>query len=138
LVSGLAFVAAGNAYARAPTPEERAHFVAMENDWLVDISRSDGYSLWLMLAKDFTHIAWDGTVEDKDGAIKSYLSKMHRRERLGEMDVNIFNDTTAIVTGTKRMGDGDGDVSLRFTDVFVLRDGAWMAVSAQETLIQKP
>ncbi|HSZ73924.1 MAG TPA: nuclear transport factor 2 family protein [Rhizomicrobium sp.] len=129
---------AGNANARPATPEERAHFIAMENDWLADISRSDGYALWLMLAKDFTHISWNGTAEDKDDAIKSFLSKAHRRERLEEMDVNIFNDTTAIVTGTKSMGDGDGDVSLRFTDIFVLRDGAWMAVSAQETLIQKP
>jgi hypothetical protein len=135
---GLALLAGGAANARTATADERAHFTAMEYDWLADISHSDGYALWLMLAKDFTHISWNGTVEDKDTAIKSALSKMRRRERLGDMDVNMFNDTTAIVTGTKTMGDGDGDVSLRFTDVFVLRDGAWMAVNAQETLVQKP
>lgn len=129
---------ATQADARLATADERAQFTAVESDWLRDIAEHDGYALFRLLAQDFTHISWNGTVEDKEIAIQTALKSRPRQEHPGEMSVNIFNDTTAIVTGTTHVSDGDGDVAMRFTDVFVRRDGLWQAVSAEETLVQKP
>ena len=138
VVALLALGGAPQADARLATVDEHAQFVAVETEWLNDIVHHDGYALFRLLAQDFTHISWDGTVTDKKGAIDAVLKNTSREQRLDAMDVNVFNDTTVIVTGTTHVSDGDGDVVMRFTDVFVRRDGFWQAVSAQETLIQKP
>ena len=138
LVAILALGAATPANARPATADERAQFVAMETEWLNDIIHHDGYALFRLLAQDFTHISWDGTIQTKKDAIDAALKTTSREQRPNEVDVNIFNDATAIVTGTTHVSDGDGDVAMRFADVFVRRDGLWQAVSAQETLIQKP
>ncbi|HEY5239391.1 MAG TPA: DUF4440 domain-containing protein [Rhizomicrobium sp.] len=137
-VALLALGAATHADARPATVDERAQFVSVETEWLNDIVRHDGYALFRLLAQDFTQVSWDGTVTNKKGAIDAALKSTSREQRLDGMDVNIFNDTTVVVTGTTHVSDGDGDVAMRFTDVFVRRDGFWQAVSAQETLIQKP
>jgi hypothetical protein len=134
----VALCVATQANARPATADEHAQFTAIENEWLTDIVRHDGYALFRLLAQDFAHVSWNGTVEDKKDAIDSALKTPARQKHLGDMTVNLFNDTTAIVAGETRMGDGDGEVSVRFTDVFVRRDGLWQAVSAQETLIQAP
>jgi hypothetical protein len=129
---------ATQADARLATADERAQFTAMEIDWLTDIAHHDGYALFRLLAQDFTHISWNGTVEDKQAAIETVLKSPPRQEHPDEISVNIFNDTTAIITGKTQVSDGDGDVAVRFNDVFVRRDGVWQAVSAQETLIEAP
>jgi uncharacterized protein (TIGR02246 family) len=55
-----------------------------------------------------------------------------------DIDVRIFGDA-AVVTGRNHAcGTQSGrpfDVRLRFTDVFVRRDGRWQAVASQATLI---
>jgi len=56
--------------------------------------------------------------------------------RLDELQVRTYGARTAVVTGLDVLQGASGDdvVRVRFTDVFVKRDGTWRAVSAQETL----
>jgi ketosteroid isomerase-like protein len=59
---------------------------------------------------------------------------------IDDIQVRPFGDW-AIVTGrTKAAGEYQGqmiEVTLRFTDVFVMRQGRWQAVSSQATMIQE-
>lgn len=57
-----------------------------------------------------------------------------------EVEARVFGDA-AVVTGRTRVGGsqsgGRYDVTLRFTDVFVRRDGQWQAVASHATLLQR-
>ena len=54
--------------------------------------------------------------------------------RLEDVQVRLFENRFGIVSGVNAASSPAGSARLRFTDVFVLRDGRWQAVSAQETL----
>jgi len=56
---------------------------------------------------------------------------------IDEISIQIF-DTTAIVRGRTRAtagGDAPAEVTLRFTDVFIRRDGQWQVVACHATRI---
>lgn len=55
-----------------------------------------------------------------------------------EIDVRVFGDAAVVTGRTHALGTQSGvpfDVRLRFTDVFVRRDGRWQAVASHATLI---
>ena len=58
---------------------------------------------------------------------------------LDEVEVRVFGDTAVVTGRTRARGSQSGaqyDVGLRFTDVFVRRDGDWQAVASHATLIE--
>ncbi len=57
---------------------------------------------------------------------------------VGEVDVRVFGDTAVVTGRTRACGSQSGvryDVTLRFTDVFVRRQGDWQAVASHATLL---
>ena len=105
---------------------------AVEERWLSSESRPEVVES--ILAEDFIHVLPVGFI-DKSQHLE-YL-KQHPRafpgvKQFEELRIRIYGDT-AVATGIVRTDLGAGSTKrTAFTDVFVRRRGAWLAVNAQE------
>ena len=92
-----------------------------------------------ILAREFSDTGWRGEVVPRNAV----LARLHSRpaSTLKLSDLSVFRDGRfAVVRGTNTQAgpDGRSSASVRFSDVFVYRGGAWRAIFAQETLIATP
>jgi hypothetical protein len=111
-----------------------ADVLAQERRWLTAITDGDRATVETILAPDFKHISSDGTLLDRAqeiAAVEKASFTMNPSDQL----VDIAGDT-AVIHGVNTLIDGAKVLAReRFTDVFVSRNGAWTAISAQETTL---
>ncbi|HJY26762.1 MAG TPA: nuclear transport factor 2 family protein [Pyrinomonadaceae bacterium] len=95
------------------------------------------------LADDWSVTDLTGQVLTKAEVLKEVFGSANRQVvsmEIDDINVRPFGDW-AIVTGrTKAAGEYQGEVAqvtLRFTDVFVHRDGRWQVVASQATLLNQ-
>jgi hypothetical protein len=111
-----------------------ADVLAQERRWLAAITGGDRVTVESILAPGFTHINADGLLLDRAQEIAS-LEKMSFTMNPTEQLVDIAGGT-AVIHGVNTLVDGGKVLTReRFTDVFVLQNGTWMALSAQETTL---
>ena len=96
-----------------------------------------------VLADDWSVTDLTGRVLTKEEVLREAFSSDERQVAsmtIDDIRVRAFGDW-AIVTGrTLAAGEYQGsmvEVKLRFTDVFVMRNGRWQAVSSQATMLQE-
>ena len=102
---------------------------------------SDRSFIEQILADDWSVIDLTGRVLNKAEVLEEAFSSQNRKVgsmKINDINVRSFGDW-AIVTGrTEAAGEYQGEaveVMLRFTDVFVYRNGNWQVVASQATLI---
>jgi hypothetical protein len=111
-----------------------ADVLAQERRWLTAITEGDRATVESILAPGFKHINSDGELLDRAQDISS-LEKVSFTMNPSEQLVDIAGDT-AVVHGVNTLIDGGKVLAReRFTDVFVLQNGIWMALAAQETTL---
>jgi ketosteroid isomerase-like protein len=94
-----------------------------------------------VLAADWTTTDPSGHVLTKADIMRQAFESDDRRVESGTIDdvrVRLFGDTAVVTGRTMAVGSykgARGAATLRFTDVFVKRDGRWQAVASQGTLI---
>jgi ketosteroid isomerase-like protein len=110
----------------------------MERDWGQAQIKKDFATVEKILATDWVGIDYDGQIVPRAkalGDMKSGSSTL-QSEEISEMKVRVFGNT-AVVTGkdTEKSTDRGKDSSGKYvwTDVFVLRNGAWQVVASQST-----
>jgi hypothetical protein len=108
-------------------PSTAAAVSKLERDWQAAARRHDVLSLRLILAPDFRQITANGQVLSRQQALAGGAAAHQLNPR--DMDVRIYGGQFAVVTGA---GDAGGR-RVRFSDVFVYRQGRWQAVSSQES-----
>jgi len=112
--------------------------IQMEHDWSQADTKKDAAALNRILAEDWIGIDFEGTVQTKAQALEGIKSDSTSLETtvLSDMKVRIYGNA-AIVTGTdtekSEYHGKDSSGKYLWTDVFVLRDGRWQAVSSQST-----
>lgn len=120
--------------------------IQMEFDWSQADVKKDAVVLNRILADDWTGIDFQGTVMTKADVMREIAlhsdATATESTELREVKVRIFGNT-GIVSGTdieKSQYKGqDSSGAYIWTDVFVLRNGRWQAVSSQSTkLAQGP
>lgn len=112
-----------------------ADVLAQERRWLTAITEGDRGTVESILAPSFKHTNSDGKLLDRAQEIAG-IEKVSFAMNPSDQLVDISGDT-AIVHGINTVIDGGQVVAReRFTDVFVLQGGDWMAVSAQETTLE--
>jgi ketosteroid isomerase-like protein len=118
------------------TPRTAAGVLAAERHWVVAIERRDAAALDCLLAPDFTDNNWQGRVITRAQMFDGFATKPHVTLVLDELTTDVAGDM-AVVRGRNRQTGRDGKPAgaVRFTDVFIYRDGAWRALRAQETVI---
>ncbi|MGA7617731.1 MAG: nuclear transport factor 2 family protein [Thermoanaerobaculia bacterium] len=124
--------------ASAP-PSAPADLVAIEQQWVDALRTHDTAFLDRLLDDSFVDSTFRGGIRTKADVLTGPpAGGPYHSIRLEELKVRRYGRDTAIVTGVNVLeGKDPSDLArIRFTDIFLLRDGHWRAVSAQETLQQ--
>ena len=88
-----------------------------------------------LLASDWSVTHINARIITKDQALEMCLTGPAVTSSVDQLAVRVYGDT-AIVTGRTKAtvsGTAPQTVTLRFTDVFVRRDGRWIAVASHAT-----
>jgi uncharacterized protein (TIGR02246 family) len=129
--------------AQQPKPDSDAaisqELQAIERDWLNAEKNHDAVAFEKIVADDWIAITPDGKSQTKAERAAEIKSAHTTSATLGDMKVRVFGDT-AVVTGT------DDEITMEggkksadhyvWTDVFVKRNGKWLAVASQTALIK--
>ena len=112
-----------------------ADVLAQEGRWLTAITDGDRPTVESILAPTFKHTNSDGELLDRAQEIAS-VEKVSFTMNPSEQLVDIAGDI-AIIHGVNTLIDtGRVLARERFTDVFQLQNGTWLALSAQETTLE--
>jgi ketosteroid isomerase-like protein len=116
----------------------------MEMDWINAVKTRDYDWMEKNFASDFTEVSpITGDLANKRRAIDGFKADKSVFDVMEVSELNIRVDgNTAIVTGKGygrgKFGDGKPfDLTLRFTDAYIKRDGRWQAWASQATVIPK-
>jgi uncharacterized protein (TIGR02246 family) len=138
----LLLLAAAAAIAASQTPTPSEELTQIQHRLMRAWIEGDRQYIDSVLASDWTTTDTSGHVLTKAQVVKEMFDSGDRRIESGAIDevtVRMLGESTAVVTGrTAAVGSYKGthaSVTLRFTDVFVKREGRWQAVASQGTLI---
>ena len=137
----LAFVLLFSGVTSAEQPNaETARLIVLDKQWMDAYTRKDKSALKDIESENFVAIEEDGSVLSREQDLAGLSGFSLDSVQLSEMTARIFG-TTGIVTGRMKLHFANqaksGTTELRFTDVFVKRDGKWHGVSSQLTTIAK-
>ena len=128
----------------APRESDREQqIVRLEQAWREARIRGDTAFLDSLYAKEFRVQGTNGKVISREADIAGFASGDIRPEVIDaeEMNVALYGDV-AVVTGLDRLKGRykgrTGEGRVRFTDVFVWRDGRWQLVAIQGTWANNP
>ena len=111
--------------------------MAAENDWVSALTERDGSKLACLLAPGFMDMAWNGQLHGRAEILKSLPQRPLNGIHLSAVKIELSGNKAiarGINTATKPDGKPLGRVT--FEDIFEYRDGAWRALTAQETPIR--
>jgi hypothetical protein len=121
----------------APLPLEVrpcADVLAQETLWLTAITAGDVPTIEAILSPTFKHINSEGRLLSRSEEIAS-MAPLPFTMNPSDQIVD-FAGNTAVVHGVNTLLEGGQVIGVeRFTDVFELQNGQWMALSAQETAV---
>lgn len=115
----------------------------MERDWNLAWIKRDPAWLEKNVADDATFIYADSSVAGKAGDIATLKNSKNIVEWNNLSDMNIRIDgNTGVVTGINHIKGKDADgkpfeFRVRYTDMYIKRDGRWLAWASQTTLMPK-
>jgi ketosteroid isomerase-like protein len=125
-----------------PRDREQHQIVALENAWNQAEQQKDAAALNILLAPELIYVEYDGSLMDKAQYLATIKSpSLHPAHIVDEsMTVHFYGDI-AVVNGIYReSGIKAGkpySLRERFTDTWIHRDGGWMCVASQSTLISR-
>jgi hypothetical protein len=125
----------GETGAGLPLPIETppcSDVLAQEARWLTAITSGDRATVETILAPAFRHVNADGQMFDRAQEIAA-TEPLPFTFNASDQIVDIAGDAAVIHGINTLMQNGKVVDRERFTDVFVLQNGGWMALSAQET-----
>jgi hypothetical protein len=124
-------IAGVNAAVAAP----QAAIQRQEARWLAALMKGDRATIDSILAPGYKHITSGGVLLDR-GQELAAANEPAPPMKWTEQTITLAGDA-AIIHGLNTMTEGGKTVRERFTDVFVKRNGTWLAIAAQETKAAK-
>lgn len=112
----------------------------IEHEWDAAFLRNDVGFVASVLADDFVATYDDGSTGDKARELKlvAEFNQAIESSKLDNFNIRIYGDTAVVAFTRHLVGPSQGrrlEVSFRYIDVFVLRDGRWLCVASQSTKI---
>jgi ketosteroid isomerase-like protein len=140
LAALLALIAVcGNAQAKSPASTE-AQLIQMEHDWAKALTTKDIATLDRLIAADWTSVNPAGQVKTKAMVLNGLKAAEKPQESavLTDVKAKVFG-ASALVTGVavekSTIQGEEREGRYRFMDLFVKRNGQWVAVYTQTTKI---
>ncbi len=112
----------------------------IERDWDAAFLRNDVAFVESVLADDFIATYDDGSRGDKAKELKlvAEFNQIIESSTLDDFSVRIYGETAVVSVSRHLVGPSQGrrlEMSFRYTDVFVLRQGRWLCVSSHGTKV---
>src|SRR5258706_10117429 len=126
-----------------PVRSDQDILIQMERDWDAALRRNDVQFIDGILADEFIVTYDDGTRGDRATEL-AFAATFNPKSEASTLDEFIVKEygNTAIVWFTLRLaGPVQGrtaELTLRYADVYVLRDAKWKCVSSQSTRVVAP
>jgi ketosteroid isomerase-like protein len=112
--------------------------IQLEHDWDTAYRSGDAVFIERLLAAEFIATYADGTRGDKAEELRraANFDQQIESSTLDDFTVKIYGDTAVVWMTQRLVGPSKGrrlELTFRYTDVFVLRDGRWQCVASQST-----
>ena len=141
----LAFAALLSATTLSAAPLQRVQsdqeiLIQLEHDWDTAYHNADVAFIERLLADEFIATYGDGTRGDKAEELSraAMFDQQIESSTLDEFTVKIYGDTAVVWMTQHLVGPSKGqrlELTFRYVDVFVLRDGRWQCVASQSTKV---
>lgn len=114
--------------------------IKLERGWNEAFYRKDVAFIERLLAEEFTATYDDGRIGNKatELALVAAFDQNVESATPDEFAVRVYRDTAVVWFTLRLVGIKDGqrsEMALRYTDVWVVRDGRWQCVSSQSTRV---
>jgi ketosteroid isomerase-like protein len=132
---------AGSASQRRPVESDQQTLIKLERAWNDAFYRKDAKFIESILADDFIATYDDGNQGDKakELALVADFNQQVESATQDEFTVRMYGDTAVVRFVLRLVGIKQGqraELRLRFTDVWVMREGRWLCVSTHSTRIE--
>lgn len=141
------FVAA-SAIVASPAGAQRVRsdqdiLMQLERDWDAAFHRHDAAFIETLLAEEFVATYDNGVRGDKTRELELAADRSQQIEssRLDEFIVKTFRDTAVVWFSLHLVGTSQGrplEITLRYTDTWVFREGRWQCVASHSTRLFEP
>jgi ketosteroid isomerase-like protein len=123
-----------------PVRSDQQNLIKLERDWDAAFHRKDVAFIDSVLAEEFVSTYGDGTRGDRAKELKlaSEFNQQIDSSTLDDFSVKIYGDTAVVWFTQHMVGPSKGqrlEVTYRYIDVFVMRDGRWQCVASQSTKV---
>jgi ketosteroid isomerase-like protein len=110
--------------------------IQAEQTWAKALEQHDSATLGCLLADTFQDADPDGKLHTRAETLTSVPARKPGVNKLSELDPHVFGDT-GYIRGLATLYDPEGKMKaqVRFTDIYVYREGRWQCVAGQETLL---
>jgi ketosteroid isomerase-like protein len=124
----------------APVESDQEILIALERGWNDAFYRKDVAFIEKLLADEFIATYDDGSLGDKakELALAATFNQQVESATQEDFIVKVYRDTAVVWFTLRIVGVKQGQKSellLRYTDVWVVRDGRWQCVSTQSTRV---
>jgi len=136
-----AWATAGSASQRPPVQSDQEVLIELERAWNEAFYRKDIAFIEGILAEEFVATYDDGSRGDKARELElaTEFDQQVESAILDEFTVRVYRDTAVVWFTLRLVGIRQGqraEVTLRYTDVWLLRDAMWQCVATQSTRVQ--
>ena len=139
-VLAAAWAVTASASQRPPVESDQQIVVKLEQGWNEAFYRKDAAFIENILADEFTATYDDGSRGDKakELALVAEFNQQVESAIQDEFTVRVYGDTAVVWFTLHLVGTRQGqraELTLRYTDVWVMRGGRWLCVSTQSTRV---
>ncbi|HKU25726.1 MAG TPA: nuclear transport factor 2 family protein [Candidatus Sulfotelmatobacter sp.] len=117
---------------------DKSRVLSLENAWNEAEKHRDANAISALIASTFVYTDIDGSLMDKEQFLTS-IRGSHATQIVNEAMKAESYGNVIVVTGSYREQGNEGGKSYtrrgRFTDTWIEKDGQWLCVASQETLI---
>jgi hypothetical protein len=133
-----AWAVTASASQRPPVESDQQVLIELERGWNEAFYRKDIAFIENILAAEFIATYDDGSRGDraKELALAAEFNQQVESAIQDEFTVRVYRDTAVVWFTLRLVGIRQGqreELTLRYTDVWVMRDGRWQCVTTQST-----
>ena len=128
------------AVAQMSVKSDQEVLIELERNWVAALQRNDVKFVASVLAEEFVATYGDGTRGDraKELQLVADFNQQVDKWTVDEFMVKVYRDTAVVWFTQRLVGPIQGkptEITARYMDVFVMRDGRWQCVASQSTRV---
>ena len=115
-------------------------FLQLEEQWAAAVERNDVNAVSAILADEYVSTYDDGTQGDRAGELElvRVFNQRIDESAIEDFTVKVYGDVAIVRFARRMVGPRNGvrhEVTFRYVDAFVWRDGRWQCVTSQSTRV---